>query len=105
MYDATKLLAFCAVVLSALWTYILAPYIKAKTSASQQERLLALIKMAVQAMEQTIKKPGSGKEKMNGAIQWLRNRGITVDIEELRALIEASVFEMNAGLKAGDSDA
>jgi hypothetical protein len=105
MHNATEVIAFCFAVIAAFWTYIAWPFVKAKTSLAQQEKLLKLVHTAVYAMEQTIRDPKSGHAKLSGAIEWLRNRGITVDVDQLRGMIEAEVFKMNAEIKVGERDA
>jgi hypothetical protein len=105
MHNTTEIVAFCLAVIAAFWTYIAWPFVKARTSLAQQEKLLSLVRTAVYAMEQTMRDPKSGRAKLSGAIEWLRKRGITVDTEQLRGMIEAEVFKMNAEIKVGGRDA
>ena len=55
------------------------------------------MKIAVSAAEQIFKGSGRGEEKKQYVIAWLKERGFTVDENELDALIEAAVYELNQG--------
>jgi hypothetical protein len=76
------------------------PYVKAKTTTQQQETILALVQIAVTAAEQIYKGSGRGAEKKAYVLEWLQNRGITVDEAKLDALVEAAVYD----LKKGDTE-
>ena len=78
------LIGLCA----ALITYRLIPWIKAHTTAKQQAMLRAAIQTAVFAAEQ-IYGAGNGAEKMNYAIEYLRDKGYEVDSREIEAMVHA----------------
>ena len=50
------------------------------------------------AAEQIFAGSGRGEEKKEYVVQWLKDRGITVDAEKIDAMIEAAVYELNQGL-------
>lgn len=85
----------------AIITCVLVPYIKSKTTAEQQKEINAWVKIAVTAAEQIYAGQGRGEEKKAYVLNWLRERGVTVDAEKLDALIEAAVYDLtNNGLIA-----
>ena len=91
MVDLTKILIAILDLLAMLITYKLVPLIKAKTTAEQQKKIDAAIRVAVFAAEQ-LYGAGQGDAKLNFAISYLRGKGFDID----RAQIEAAVYnELN----------
>ena len=88
--DLTPIIQAIIALIAALITYKLLPWIKARTSAEQQAILLATTKTLVFAAEQ-IYGAGGGKEKLMYVKGKLREKGFSVDID----VIEAMVKEMN----------
>ena len=81
MFDITVIIEAVFALLAAIITAIVIPYIKSKTTASQQA--------------------GRGEEEKAYVLNWLQEHGITVDAEKLDALIEAAVHDLtNNGLIA-----
>lgn len=66
------------------------PWLKAKTTAQQQEYLLSTVRVLVYAAEQ-IYGAGRGNEKLQYVEDELQNRGFKLDT----AAIEAAVRDMN----------
>ena len=101
MFDITTIIESVFMLLAAIITAIVIPYIKSKTTASQQAEINAGVKIAVTAAEQIYTGSGKGEEKKAYVLNWLREHGITVDTDKLDALIEAAVYELtNNGLLA-----
>lgn len=101
MFDITVIIEAVFALLAAIITAIVIPYIKSKTTASQQAEINAWVKIAVTASEQIYTGSGRGEEKKAYVLNWLQEHGITVDAEKLDALIEAAVYDLtNNGLIA-----
>lgn len=101
MFDITVIIEAVFALLAAVITAIVIPYIKSKTTTSQQAEINAWVKIAVTAAEQICTGSGRGAEKKAYVLNWLREHGITVDAEKLDALIEAAVYDLtNNGLIA-----
>ena len=101
MFDITVIIEAVFALLAAIITAIVIPYIKSKTTASQQAEINAWVKIAVTAAEQSYTGSGRGEEKKAYVLNWLQEHGITVDAEKLDALIEAAVYDLtNNGLIA-----
>ena len=101
MFDITVIIEAVFALLAAIITAIVIPYIKSKTTASQQAEINAWVKIAVTAAEQIYTCSGRGEEKKAYVLNWLQEHGITVDAEKLDALIEAAVYDLtNNGLIA-----
>lgn len=95
--DITPIIEAVIALAGVVVSCVLIPYIKSKTTAEQQKEINAWVKIAVSAAEQIYKGSGRGEEKKAYVIQWLRDRGITVDEAKLDALIEAAVYELTNG--------
>ena len=101
MFDITVIIEAVFALLAAIITAIVIPYIKSKTTASQQAEINAWVIFAVTAAEQIYTGSGRGEEKKAYVLNWLQEHGITVDAEKLDALIEAAVYDLtNNGLIA-----
>lgn len=98
MYDITPIIEAVATLIGVIITCVLIPFIKSKTTAAQQAEINGWVKIAVSAAEQIYKGSGRGEEKKQYVIAWLKERGITVDENELDALIEAAVHELTQGI-------
>ena len=98
MYDLTPIIEAVAALTGVVITCILVPFIRSKTTAEQQKEINAWVKIAVAAAEQIFTGSGRGEEKKEYVIAWLKERGFTVDENELDALIEAAVYELNQGI-------
>lgn len=79
-------------LLAALVIYRLIPWLKANTSAKNQQLLAGAIRTAVYAAEQ-LYQTDQITDRLEYAAKWLKDCGYTVD----RAQIEAAVREMQLG--------
>lgn len=86
--DLTPIFQAVIALLAALVTYKLVPWIKARTTESQQALLSATVRTLVYAAEQ-LYGAGKGAEKFDYVVGELEKRGFTAD----RAQIEAAVAE------------
>lgn len=93
--DMTPIMEAVITLVCAIITCVLIPWIKSKTTKEQQERLYALVKIAVEAAEQAIKGSGKGFEKKRYVLDWMEAHGYHVDIEKVDLMIESAVYEMN----------
>jgi len=101
MYDLTPVIVAIVTLFGALITAFVVPYIKSKTTASQQQMLTALVAVAVQAAEQ-IYGGGTGEQKKAYVLAWLNERGYTVDLDKLDAMVESAVYTLT-GKSAADA--
>lgn len=67
------------------------PYIKSKTTTEQRTQLQAWARIGVSAAEQVYQGEGRGEIKKKYVLDFLANKGYTVDLTTLSALIEAEV--------------
>lgn len=98
MFDITPIIEAVAALIAVIITAVVIPYIKSKTTTQQQAQINAWVKIAVAAAEQIYKGSGRGEEKKEYVINWLEERGFTLDEDEVDALIESAVYELNNGV-------
>ncbi|NLG57592.1 MAG: holin [Clostridiales bacterium] len=94
--DLTPIFQAIIALLSGLITYKLIPWIKARTTAQQQDMLRAATSVAVYAAEQ-IYGAGHGKDKLLYVKGRLADKGFDIDIDE----IEAAVRDLTLAEEAG----
>ncbi len=95
--NITPIVQAAALLLATVVTVFVVPYIKSKTTASQQSQINSWVKIAVAAVEQTCK-DAKGKEKKKKVLGWLHQHGIVVDEDQIDAMIEAAVYELKGGI-------
>ena len=99
-YNITPIIEAALLLLAAIFTTVVIPYIKSKTTAQQQTEINAWVRIAVSAAEQIFNGSGRGAEKKAYVLEWLKQRGITVDEAKLDAMIESAVYELKSGVLA-----
>ncbi len=82
-------------LIGILITYVLVPFLKARTTETQQKQAEFWVKVAVEAAEQIINKAGAGLDKKAYVLSVLNEKGIKVTAEQLDTLIEAAVYQLN----------
>lgn len=95
MINLTPILQAVVSLCAALITAFLIPWLKAKAGQERTERLFKMTGIAVRAAEQMYKTSG---EKLDYVLKYLKERGFDVSADELRATVEAAVYEMNNAL-------
>ena len=71
------------------------PWIRNKVGSQKLNLIYTIVQIAVAAAEQTFKKAGMGQSKKQFVINYLKERGISITDQEINALIEAAVYELN----------
>ena len=93
--DLTPIFQAVIALLAALVTYKLIPWIRSKTTEQQRANLEAAAKVAVYAAQQIY---GVGEaansEKLNYALNRLKEAGFDLDTHALREAIENAVYDM-----------
>lgn len=87
------LIAFICAVVSC----VVIPLIKKHTNAAQQKEINAWVAIAVTAAEQIFQGNGRGDEKKAYVLDFLSEKGYTIDANSIDALIEAAVYELKTG--------
>lgn len=82
-------------IIGLVLTYYVVPWLKTKATNEQLTAAEMWVNVAVAAAEQLIMVPGSGIKKKEYVLAFLKEKGITVTDQELDALIEAAVYELN----------
>lgn len=103
-FNITPIIEAVFLLIAAVITAIVIPYIKSKTTTQQQAEINAWVKIAVTAAEQIYNGSGRGAEKKAYVLNWLKQHGVTVDEAKLDALIESAVYELKSGVLAGGEE-
>ena len=82
-------------ILSALVTSVLIPYIRKRTTATEYERIANWVTIAVASAQQIYKLSGKEFLRKEYVVDFLKTQGVKLTDEQLDALIEAAVFELN----------
>ena len=93
--DITPILEAVVSLIAVVITVIVIPYIKSKNTVEKQQEISSWVKIAVSAAEQIYKGIGRGEEKKEYVLNWLAEKGIKIDANELDAMIESAVYELS----------
>jgi hypothetical protein len=90
-----QILSLVFMILGLVLTYFVVPWLKSKFSNEQLLNLGKWAKIAVTAAEQMKATGLITEDKKTYVVQFLKDKGITITDQELDALIEAAVFEID----------
>ncbi len=97
--NLTEIIVAFIGLLGVIITAVVVPFIKKKTTITQQKDIAMWVKIAVSAAEQIFNGTKAGAEKKAYVIKYLQEMGIDLEDErikkEVNLLIEAFVSEMN----------
>ena len=93
--DWTPLFNAIIALMGVLITVYLIPLLKSKLSQQELEKVKAYVNDAVRAAELLITGTKQGQAKKEWVINYLKEHGIKVDEEQISALIESAVYELN----------
>lgn len=92
--DITIIIEAVLMLIAAVITAVVVPWIKSRTTAQQQVEINTWVRIAVAAAEQIYTGTGRGAEKKAYVVSWLREHGVAVDADKLDAMIEAAVYAL-----------
>lgn len=95
--DITEVIKYAILLVFAVCTTFVIPYIKAKIGDEKFTELQKWVKIGVQAAEMIFKKSGMGTVKKEYVIEFLKQKGYTLDTETISNLIESAVLELKKG--------
>lgn len=92
-----QILSLVLTIIGLIITYYVVPILRSKVSDEKLSIVEMWVNIAVAAAEQ-MQAAGllpDGKKKKDYVLEFVRDKGITITDEELDALIEAAVYEIN----------
>ena len=106
MIDLTPIMEAVVALVAAVITAFVIPWLKGKIDADKLEKIEMWVTVAVEAAEQLYVGSGRGAEKKAYVVQFLQDRGFTLDPDSLDKLIEAAVFNLPEyiGLIEGEAE-
>ena len=96
--DITDIIEAAVVLISALLTTFLLPFLKQRLSDEKRQKLIFWVETAVKAAEQLYGSK-TGQQKKDYVVAFLLSKGIVADVDEVTALIESEVYKLT---KAAD---
>lgn len=90
-----QILSLVLTIIGLVITYFVVPWLKTKISNQKLTTIEMWVNIAVAAAEQMKAAGLITGDKKTEVIKFIRNKGITITDQELDALIEAAVFEIN----------
>jgi len=94
MIDLTVIVEAALTLIVAVISAFVIPWLKSKISAEKLAEVSEWVKIAVTAAEQIYNGPGRGEEKKAYVLQFLTEKGYTVDMDASENMIEAAVYEL-----------
>ena len=91
--NITPIIEAVIVLISAVVTGILVPYLRQKLSDEKRLKLQFWVEIAVKAAEQLYGSK-AGQQKKEYVVAFLLSKGIVADIDEVTALIESEVYKL-----------
>lgn len=97
--DLTALVQAVIALIGALISAFVIPWLKRKISAEKLAEVSTWVEIAVEAAEQLYEGSGRGAEKKEYVIQFLQQKGYTVDMAAIENMIEAAVYNLPPKLR------
>ena len=82
-------------LIGVILTGLVVPWLRIKLTNEKLDSVQMWVNIAVAAAEQMFSEPKSGKYKKTYVAEFLKTKGITITDQELDALIESAVYEIN----------
>lgn len=95
MTDLTPIVNAVIALIAAIITTFLIPWIKGKIDAAKLAQIIEWVGIAVRAAEQIYNESGMGEKKKQYVLDFLADKGFTLDPNSINAMIEAAVKNLN----------
>lgn len=95
MTDLTPIVNAVIALIAAIVTTFLIPWIKSKIDAAKLAQIVEWVGIAVRAAEQIYNESGMGEKKKQYVLDFLADKGFTLDSNSINAMIEAAVKNLN----------
>ena len=95
MTDLTPIVNAVITLIAAIVTTFLIPWIKSKIDAAKLAQIVEWVGIAVRAAEQIYNESGMGEKKKQYVLDFLADKGFTLDPNSINAMIEAAVKDLN----------
>ena len=95
MTDLTPIVNAVIALIAAIITTFLIPWIKSKIDAAKLAQIVEWVGIAVRAAEQIYNESGMGEKKKQYVLDFLADKGFTLDSNSINAMIEAAVKNLN----------
>ena len=100
MTDLTNVVMAAIGLILAITAAFVIPYLKSKTSAEKLKEIQIWVTAAVKAAEMIFSGTGRGAEKKEYVLNFLQEKGFTIDLDSIYDMIEAAVLELKQSVLA-----
>lgn len=97
--DITFILDFIITLAVTLTTAFLLPYLKEKLGEQKVKNAYEIIKILVEAIEQTTTITGQGKAKKEWVLNRLKDYNLSINEKQVNEMIESAVLELNKSVE------
>ena len=94
MIDLTPIINAVIMLIAAVISAFVVPWLKGKIEAQKLTQILNWVKIAVNAAEQIYNESGMGEKKKEYVLNFLQQKGYTLDPEKIDAMIESAVYSI-----------
>ena len=95
MTDLTPIVNAVIALVAAIITTFLIPWIKSKIDAAKLAQIVEWVGIAVRAADQIYNESGMGETQKQYVLDFLADKGFTLDPNSINAMIEAAVKNLN----------
>lgn len=99
MIDLTQVATALISLVIALVSAFLVPYLKNRLTTSQFNTMVSWVNIAVEAAEMIYTGSGRGEEKKEYVVNFLNEKGFSLNSNEIDTLIESAVLELKQAQK------
>ena len=100
MIDLTMVIKAALALILMLLTYVVFPLLRNKLSQEKFMLMKECARIAVFSAEQLYQGSGRGEEKLEYALNYMKEQGYDIDKDEVRAVIEAWVKDLKLLIQA-----
>lgn len=93
--DLTNIVSAVIGIVFLLIMYRFLPWMKENTTESEYDTIIKWAKIAVKAAEMIFTESGMGAQKKEWVLNFLANKGFTIDFDEIEAIVESLVMDLN----------
>ncbi|MBR5872641.1 MAG: holin [Oscillospiraceae bacterium] len=89
------MIAVIGIIIAVAARYAI-PFLKEKYGEAKLNNIAKWVKIAVNAAEMIYTESGMGQQKKAYVLEFLNNKGFTVDMDSIENLIESAVLDLNS---------
>ena len=97
-FDITEIVRLIICIIVLIFTLYIAPYIRSRIKEDKLKEIVKWVDIAVSAAEMIYAGSGRGAEKKEYVVNFLAEKGFSIDTDSLDNMIESAVYKMKHAL-------